>query len=206
MQNDKRRALISVFTKNEALMDFVRGLTELDFEIISSGGTAKYLRENGIEVTDIQEISGMGPILGHRVVTLVPEVHAGLLATPDMFEELQKLNYPKYDLVYVTFYPLAEELERDGSTFQSCIEKTDIGGPTMIRSANKGGEVIVMTEPSQEKGVLKWLTDGEPDRREVLNVLRARAEMAVAEYIELSAKVHSTYSYDRALLEKYSLI
>lgn len=200
----KRFALISVFTKDAALLEFVDGIISHGFEIVSSGGTAKFLSQAGIVNTDVREITGYGPVLDHKVVTLAPQIHGGLLASNDQLGELEKLNWPKFGLLYVTFYPLREELNREGSTFESCIKKCDIGGPTMVRSANKGGEVIVMTDPSQQKGVLQWLNDGEPNRREILDVLRGRAEQAVAEYVNDSAQVHGEY-HDLTLGQQYGL-
>lgn len=189
----KRKALISVFEKTPSLIIFARSLIELDFEIISSGGTAQFLETNSVPVTDVAEITGQPAILGHKVVTLHPAVHGGLLASEDQLEELAQLGFPKIDLLYVTFYPLSQEVAREGSTFESCIKLTDIGGPTMVRSAVKGGEVIVMTKASQQDGILMWLRDGEPNRRAILDALRGKAEYAVAEYIQASAEVHSEH-------------
>lgn len=165
------------------------------FEIISSGGTAKYLSERGIAVTDVADITGYGPVLGHRVVTLAPQIHGALLATPAMHEELEKLGWETIDLLYVTFYPLGDELARPEATLASCIEKTDIGGPTMIRSANKGGNVIVMTDRRDEMPVVEWLDAGTPDREGFLFNLRAKAEIAAAKYIDLSARVYERFGY-----------
>lgn len=190
----KRTALISVFTKDQKLVTFARELIELGFKIISSGGTAKFLKENDIEVTDVATVTGFPPVLGHKVVTLAPQIHGGLLASEDQLDELASLGWPKIDLLYVTFYPLREELNHPGSTLESCLTKCDIGGPTMVRSAVKGGEVIVMTSPNQENGVIRWITEGEPDRRAVLDALRGKAEREVAEYVRISAGMHSTFS------------
>lgn len=184
-----KTALLSLFDKKGAEL-FAAALTRRGFRIISSGGTAKYLADHGIEVTDISTITGYPPVLGHRVVTLAPQIHGPLLATEAMRTELDALNWTPIDLLYVTFYPLEEELGREGSTFQSCIEKTDIGGPTMVRSANKGGNVIVITDASVEGAVLNWIDAGMPDRERFLFGLRAKAERAVADYVELSAKVY----------------
>jgi phosphoribosylaminoimidazolecarboxamide formyltransferase/IMP cyclohydrolase len=189
-----KRALLSLFDKDGA-ETFAAELVKRGFEIISSGGTAKYLSEHGIEVTDISKITGHSPVLGHRVVTLAPQIHGPLLATPAMRPELDSLGWVPIDLLYVTFYPLEQELERDGSTFESCLEKTDIGGPTMIRSANKGGNVIVMTDVADEGPVLDWLDKGMPDRSRFLYSLRASAELAVSDYIRLSAEVYRKFAH-----------
>lgn len=188
----KRYALLSVFDKTD-IEDFAARLIGLGFTIISSGGTAKYLSDKGIAVTPVSEITGYKDVLGHRVVTLAPPIHGGLLATEGMTSELEGLGWKKIDLVYVTFYPLQAELHRIGSTFESCLEKTDIGGPAMIRSANKGGgDRIVMVSPDQVVSVLEELNKPELSEQ-FLRGLRAHAERVVADYCNLSAEVHERF-------------
>lgn len=191
----KRKALLSVFddNKGENLVEFAKALIELGFDIISSGGTFKFLKDAGIEVTDVEFFTGYRPVLHHKVVTLAPQVHGGLLASPDEMDELENLKWPKIDLLLVTFYPLERALMADGATLQSCLKSCDIGGPTMIRSANKGGEVIVLTDMKQTGPTLDWIRKGEPERRAVLDALRGKAERVVAEYIKLSADVYSEF-------------
>ncbi|MFA6158338.1 MAG: hypothetical protein WC763_01805 [Candidatus Paceibacterota bacterium] len=189
-----KRALLSLFDKTGS-ETFAAKLIERGFDIISSGGTAKYLSERGIAVTDIAEITGYGPVLDHRVVTLAPQIHGALLATPEMYTELEELGWKTIDLLYVTFYPLEEELARPEATFASCIKKTDIGGPTLIRSANKGGNVIVMTDREDEGSVIEWIDAGSLDRSKFLFNLRAKAEVAAARYIGLSARVYERFGY-----------
>jgi len=186
------KALLSLSDKT-GCVPFARSLIDRGFSIISSGGTAKYLLDNGIPVTEVSKITGYEAVLGHRVVTLAPQIHGGLLATPEMREELEALDWPKIDLLYVTLYPLQEEFDRPDSTFESCLEKTDIGGPTLIRSANKGGDVIVITDRNDEKHVIDWLDAGMPGRKAFLFNLRARAELLVADYIQVSAKVYARF-------------
>lgn len=192
----KRKALLSVFDddKGEKLVEFAKALIELGFDIISSGGTFKFLKAAGIEVTDVETITGYPPVLKHKVVTLAAPLHGGLLASADQAQELEKLNWPKIDLLLVTFYPLERAMSADGATLDSCLMSCDIGGPTMIRSANKGGEVIVLTSMKQTTPAVEWIKKGEPDRRTVLDVLRGKAERTVAEYIKLSADVHSEHT------------
>lgn len=184
-----KNALLSLYDKTGS-EDFAAKLVELGFRIISSGGTAKYLRDKGVEVTEVEEITGSPPVLNHRVVTLAKEIHGGLLATPDMLPELEELGWQKIDLLYVTFYPLEEELNREGATFQSKLEKTDIGGPAMIRSANKGGTTIPMISKDQESYVLSMLDEEVIDLNKLYQ-LRAIAEKHVADYTLLSAKVYA---------------
>lgn len=188
----KRYALLSVFDKT-GIEHFAAALIALGFTIISSGGTARYLTERGIAVTPVSEITGYEDVLGHRVVTLAPQLHGGLLATKDMSPELDELKWKWIDLVYVTFYPLADELAREGATFESCLALTDIGGPGMIRSAVKGGNGrIVMVSSDQIEDVLYELSQPELSEQ-FLRRLRATAERTVADYCVLSAQVHEAF-------------
>lgn len=189
----ERIALLSVYDKS-GIVEFAKSLVALKWRLVSSGGTAVALRNAGIPVTDVVEISGLLPILGHRVVTLVPQIHGGLLATPDMLGELTKLGYPLIDLVCVDLYPLKEEIIRAGATRASVIEKTDIGGPTLLRSAAKGGRIVI-ADPSDRARVLQWLTDGEPEADEFKYQLAAKAEYVVASYILASTRYHGNGQY-----------
>ncbi len=190
----KKYALLSVFDK-EGIDEFARGLISNGYEIISSGGTHKYLADRGIEVMDVAELTGYPPVLDHRVVTLAPQIHGGLLATEEMYPELDELNWKKIHLLAVDFYPLHQALGERGATFESCQKKTDIGGPAMIRSANKGGETIVLITEGQREPVLEWIAAGEPDRAHVLFELSLRAERHVADYCMRSAEVYETFRH-----------
>src|SRR5437867_3848895 len=121
-QTRKPVALLSVYDKT-GIVDFARSLIALGWSIVSSGGTAKALKEGGLEVRDVAEISGQPAVLGHRVVTLVPHIHGGLMALPEMLEELERLGYPWIDLCCVDLYPLKDEINKPGSTRESVIEK-----------------------------------------------------------------------------------
>src|SRR3989344_896957 len=139
----KKVAFISVFNK-QGIDKFAKGLVDLGWEIMSSSGTAKFLKENGIPCTDLASFVGE-PILGHRVVSLSREFYAMLLSRLDNDEdmnELKKLKLPYISLVCCDMYPLAEEIAKKDSTLESVIEKTDIGGPTMLRAAAKGGRIV----------------------------------------------------------------
>jgi phosphoribosylaminoimidazolecarboxamide formyltransferase/IMP cyclohydrolase len=131
------------------------------------------------------------------VVTLSREVHAGLLAQPTKadLKELETLGIPFIDLVCVDLYPLAEEIAKPGATMESVIEKTDIGGPTMLRSAAKGRRIVV-SQPKQRNQVLDWLKDGEPDSKNFLDKLAADAEAVIADYCLDSARYSSGGTYD----------
>lgn len=175
-------ALISVYDK-AGIEEFARGLADLGWQLYASGGTAKAIAAAGLDVKDVAELVSGKAILGHRVVTLSREIAAGLLAdksNPDDMAELDKLGLPVIDLVCVDMYPLEAEITRGGSA-QDVIEKTDIGGPTMLRAAAKGRR-IVLSHAEQRTDVLEWLKAGKPDEAEFVEKLAARAEYEVARY------------------------
>src|SRR3989344_2688764 len=130
-----KTALLASYEKNAPLLRLGKVLTENGWALLGSAGTAKYLNENNIPCRDVAEIVG-APILGHRVVTLSREIYAGLLAsTKEDFAELERLNIPNIDLVYVNLYPLEKETQNPQAMPDSVLEKTDIGGPTLLRAA-----------------------------------------------------------------------
>ena len=148
-----RRALISVSNKS-GVVELAKGLQELDIEIISTGGTAKVLRENGVKVKDISEITGFPEMLDGRVKTLHPKVHGGILALRDKEEHIQELikhNIAPIDLVVVNLYPF-EETIRSSDAIEDAIENIDIGGPTMLRSAAKNYRYVAVVVDSKEYG------------------------------------------------------
>jgi len=192
----KKIALLSVYHK-DGITEFTQNLIDLGFEILASGGTARHLVAAGLEAKDVASLVGGESILGHRVVTLSREVHAGLLAKRvDVdIQEMEKLGLPFIDLVCVDLYPLQAEINRPGSDLASVIEQTDIGGPTMLRSAAKGRRITVC-DPVDRQRVIDWLKDGLPDEDEFLNELAAKAEYIVAEYCLISARYHSQGAYN----------
>jgi phosphoribosylaminoimidazolecarboxamide formyltransferase/IMP cyclohydrolase len=134
------------------LVDFARRLSRASVEIISTGGTARTLREAGLEIRDVSELTGFPEILGGRVKTLHPLVHGGLLAIRDDAEHQRQVraNGIHYiDMVVVNLYPFRETVARDGVTVAEAIENIDIGGPSMVRSAAKNfNDVVVVVDPS----------------------------------------------------------
>ena len=188
-------ALISVYDKT-GIVDFAKELVSLNWKIISSGGTAKHLVDSGIKVTDVAEITGMPAILSHRVATLHPKIHGGLLALniPEHLAELEKYQIPWIDMVCTDFYPLEEEIKKPEATCESVIKKTDIGGPTMIRSGAKGRRITIC-EVEDRKKVIEWLKAGEPEAEEFLNNLAAKAEAIIARYCSISGEYHSAGEY-----------
>lgn len=135
----KRRALISVFDKT-GVEEFARELQNLNFEIVSTGGTLKKLREAGLKVTAAESLTGFPEMLGGRVKTLHPVIHGGLLARQDdaaHLKELEEQNIKPFSLVAVNLYPFEEVTQKEGATLFEVIENIDIGGPAMIRAAAK---------------------------------------------------------------------
>ncbi|HSX46142.1 MAG TPA: hypothetical protein VLG27_04040 [Candidatus Saccharimonadia bacterium] len=182
-------ALLSVYDKT-GIVEFAQGLRELGWTLYASGGTAKAIAEAGVEVKDVSELVGGSAILGHRVVTLSREISAGLLADKSSQEdisEMAKLGLPIIDLVCVDMYPLEEAINKEGATGEDVTQQTDIGGPTMLRSAAKGRRIVV-SHVSQREKVLDWLKAGRPDEDEALEELAARAEYEVARYVLASAQ------------------
>src|SRR3954452_7992772 len=147
-----RRALISVSDKT-GIVDFARELTSFNVEIISTGGTAKTLRDAGIAVRDVSDITGFPEMMDGRVKTLHPRVHGGLLAirdNPEHVAAMQEHGIEPIDLVVVNLYPFAETIRRQGVTHDEAIEQIDIGGPAMIRSAAKNSaNIAVVVDPAQ---------------------------------------------------------
>jgi len=158
-----RRALISVHDKT-GVVDLARGLARLGVEILSTGGTAKLLRESGVAVRDVSEVTGFPEMLDGRVKTLHPKIHGGILARRDVPAHLDALashDIPPIDLVVVALYPFETTVARSGVTLAEAIEQIDVGGPTMIRAAAKNhGSVAVVTAQSQYAAVLDELRAG----------------------------------------------
>ena len=189
-----KNALLSVYHK-DGIVEFAKALVDLGFTIYASGGTFKHLTENGITTLPVSDLVGGEAILGHRVVTLSREVHAGLLAknTEEDTAELASLAIPRLDLVCVDLYPLEAEIAKPGSTRESVIEQTDIGGPTMIRSGAKGGRIVVC-DPKDRQKVIDWLKAGEPANGFV-DELCAKGEFTIARYCTASAGYLSNGKY-----------
>jgi phosphoribosylaminoimidazolecarboxamide formyltransferase/IMP cyclohydrolase len=182
-------ALLSVYDKT-GIVAFSQGLAELGWQIYASGGTAKAIQEAGIDVKDVSELVGGSSILGHRVVTLSREISAGLLADKSSSEdmaELEKLGLPVIDLVCVDMYPLEEAIAKSGASRDDVIEKTDIGGPTLLRAAAKGRR-IVLSNAEQRQPVLDWLRANRPNEKVFVDKLAAYAEYEVARYVLASAR------------------
>ena len=155
-----RRALLSVSDK-AGLADLGRGLVARGFELVSTGGTARALREAGLPVTDVAAVTGFPEMLDGRVKTLHPRVHAGLLADrrrADHREALAAAGIAPFDLVVVNLYPFAEAARTPGLTFDELVEEIDIGGPSMVRAAAKNhASVAIVTSPARYPAILEAL-------------------------------------------------
>ncbi len=157
-----RRALLSVSDK-AGLTDFAAGLVRAGFELVSTGGTARTLREAGLPVTDVAAVTGFPEMLDGRVKTLHPRVHGGILADrrlADHRRQLIEASIEPFELVVVNLYPFAAAAERPGITFDGLVEEIDIGGPSMVRAAAKNhASVAIVTSPSRYDAVLAAIRD-----------------------------------------------
>ncbi|MFZ5650414.1 MAG: bifunctional phosphoribosylaminoimidazolecarboxamide formyltransferase/IMP cyclohydrolase [Bacillota bacterium] len=187
-----KRALISVSDKT-GVVEFAAGLVKAGFEIISTGGTAKTLREAGVQVTYITGVTGFPEILDGRVKTLHPAVHGGILAkrTPDHRDQLDRQGIGYIDLVAVNLYPFRQTIARPGVTLEEAVENIDIGGPAMVRAAAKNHRyVLVVVNPSRYGDVLKALENGDASYEFRLSLAReafahtAIYDSAIASYLE----------------------
>lgn len=152
-----KRVLVSASNKN-GLEDFIRKLEAFDVEILSTGGTAKMLKDAGIKVKDVSDHTGFPEIMDGRVKTLHPKIHGGILARRDDDAHKQAMDdndITDIDMVIINLYPFTETV-KGGGDFQNCIENIDIGGPAMIRAAAKNHEfVTVVTDPQDYGKILK---------------------------------------------------
>src|ERR1700739_3767235 len=154
-----RRACISVSDK-AGLVPFARALAERGVEILSTGGSAKALRDAGVPVKEVSDHTGFPEIMDGRVKTLVPQIHGGILGRRDVPEHMEQMrvhNIAPIDLVAVNLYPFEETVAK-GAPLEDCVENIDIGGPALIRAAAKNHDfVTVLTEPDQYALVLEAL-------------------------------------------------
>jgi phosphoribosylaminoimidazolecarboxamide formyltransferase / IMP cyclohydrolase len=180
------RALISVYDKT-GVVDFARELASIDVEIVSTGGTAGLLRDAGISVRDVSDLTGWPEMLGGRVKTLHPKVHGGILFQRGKIEDCQQAarqGIVPIDLVVVNLYPFSATARKPGVTADELIENIDIGGPAMVRSAAKNFQsVAVVTDPA--------------DYPAVVRELRERRELSLSTRLNLARKAYArTARYD----------
>jgi phosphoribosylaminoimidazolecarboxamide formyltransferase / IMP cyclohydrolase len=152
-------AILSVYNKT-GLIEFAKGLADLRWTLLASGGTAKLLRENNVAVIEVADYTRSPEILGGRVKTLHPAIHGGLLARPteEDHEQLLNLGWDYIDLVAVNLYPFEETIGKPNVPYADAIENIDIGGVTLIRAAAKNHErVTLICDPSDYNAVLEEL-------------------------------------------------
>lgn len=158
--NKIHRAIISVSDK-EGISNFAKGLREFDIEILSTGGTAKRLRDGGIEVTEISEFTGSPEILGGRVKTLHPKIHGGILGLRDdeaHVKQMKENGIEPIELIVVNLYPFEDVIKKEDVDLGEAIENIDIGGPTLLRAAAKNYKfVTILTHTEDYKDLLKEL-------------------------------------------------
>ena len=181
-----KRALVSVSDKT-GLVDFVKGLQTAGWEIIATGGTQKLLEDSGVKTIGISDVTGFPEICDGRVKTLHPKVHGGLLARrdePSHLQALQENGIEFIDLVCVNLYPFRETIAKEGTTMAEAIEKIDIGGPSMLRSAAKNyNDVTVVCNPA--------------DYDTILAEINATGNTTLETRLQLSAKAYThTAQYD----------
>ena len=187
-----KRALLSVSDKT-GLVDFARALTQAGYELISTGGTAKALREAGLKVADISDVTGFPEMLDGRVKTLHPKVHGGLLFLRDNAEhqaQAKAHGIEPIDLVVVNLYPFEQTIAKADVTLEHAIENIDIGGPSMLRSAAKNyRSVTVITDPA--------------DYAVVAGEIAAAGDTTLATRERLAATVYRTTGYYDSLIANY---
>jgi phosphoribosylaminoimidazolecarboxamide formyltransferase/IMP cyclohydrolase len=180
-----RRALISVYDKR-GIDALARGLADLGWEIVSSGGTAAYLEEHGVHVTKVEDVTNAPEMLGGRVKTLHPRIHAGILARRDRSDDVATLDehsIEPFDLVCVNLYPFGQVVARRGVPEDEAVEMIDIGGPSMLRAAAKNfAHVAPLSRREQYEPVLNELRRSETLSLETRRRLAAEAFAATAAY------------------------
>src|SRR4051812_23037113 len=178
------RALISVSDKR-GVVEFARGLVELGWEIVSTGGTAATLRDGAVPVIEVERLTGFPELLDGRVKTLHPMVHAALLARRDLATHrsaLEKHGITPIDLVAVNLYPFRLTISRHDASLEDAIENIDVGGPSMLRSASKNYEsVLPVVDPTDYPEVLAMLRAG-PIDPEVRREFSAKVFAHTADY------------------------
>ena len=190
-----KRALLSVSDKT-GLAEFVKTLTDHGVELVSTGGTAKFLRENGLEVTDVAAVTGFPEMMDGRVKTLHPKIHGAFLALRDNAEHVASMKehgIEPIDLVVINLYPFEQTIAKEGVSLAEAVENIDIGGPAMIRSASKNWrDVAVITDPELYPEITDELTanDGSLtlETRQHLATLAftrtANYDLAISSYLE----------------------
>lgn len=190
-----KRAVVSVSDKAN-VVDFVKALVEMGVEILSTGGTAKTLRDNGIKVIDVSEYTGFPEMMDGRVKTLHPKIHGGLLGrrdNPKDMKEMEIHGISAIDMVVVNLYPFEATVAREGCSLEEAVENIDIGGPTMIRSAAKNyRHVSVVVDPNDYPHIIREMKEIQGAISSLTNFrlaekvfrMTARYDTAIFNYLE----------------------
>ena len=189
-----KQALISVSDKT-GVLDLARALASFGVNILSTGGTAKLLAENGIAVTEVADYTGFPEMLDGRVKTLHPKIHGGILARRDFPEHVQALaahDIPCIDMVVVNLYPFVQTVARESCSLEDAIENIDIGGPAMLRSSAKNHkDVVVLCDPN--------------DYQHVIDAMRATGDVDYETRFTLAKKVFAhTAQYDGSITNYFT--
>ncbi len=190
MQRKIQRAILSVTDKSN-LLEFALRLQELGVEVLSTGGTARMLREGGVNVRDVSDFTGFPEMLDGRVKTLHPKVHAGILAqrdNPDHMKTMASHHLKVIDMVVVNLYAFENTVARQDCTLEEAIESIDIGGPTMLRAAAKNyRDVAVVVEPGDYTSIIEEMQAKE-------------GQLSLETRFRLAKKVFQlTHAYDGAI-------
>jgi phosphoribosylaminoimidazolecarboxamide formyltransferase / IMP cyclohydrolase len=189
------RALLSAYDKT-GLGAFARGLAELGYELVSSGGTASFLEDQGLAVTSVETVTGFPELFGGRVKTLHPRIHAGILARRELAEDtdaLEELDIEPFDLVCVNLYPFEEAVARQGVSEEDAVELIDVGGPSMLRAAAKNfRHVAAICRPVDYDPVLTELRRGDGELS--LDTRRSLAARAFATNAAYDAAIASWFA------------
>lgn len=191
----KFRVLISVFDKS-GLVEFVRQLGKIfSLEVISTGGTAKYLTENGIKVKRVEQITKFPEILSGRVKTLHPKIFGAILADKKNLEhlkQLKKYGIKTFDMVVVNLYPFAETIKSKGTTLAQAIEQIDIGGVALLRAAAKNFQSIIVLGNIY-------------DYSKVIKILKQKHDLSFSQRKKYAGKVFQlTSQYDKLITKYFS--
>ncbi|MBI5212014.1 MAG: bifunctional phosphoribosylaminoimidazolecarboxamide formyltransferase/IMP cyclohydrolase [Nitrospirae bacterium] len=212
------RALISVSDK-KGVVDFAKGLSAMGVEILSTGGTAKALRDAGVSVVEVSDYTGFPEMLDGRLKTLHPKIHGGLLSrrsNPKDMEDIQKHGIKPIDMVVVNLYPFEETISKPNVTFEDAIENIDIGGPTMLRAASKNfQDVAVVVDPEDYAKIIDEMksSKGELGKETKLSLAKkvfahtARYDTLIADYLTgVTEKEQSFPEYFTTSLKRVSVL
>jgi phosphoribosylaminoimidazolecarboxamide formyltransferase / IMP cyclohydrolase len=200
-----KRALISVSNK-DGVVEFAQKLYNKGVEILSTGGTAKLLKANGVDVVDVSKFTGHPEMMDGRVKTLHPKVHGALLAlrdNPDHMKEAKEHDIGLIDLVVVNLYPFEETIKKEGVTLPEAIEQIDIGGPSMLRSAAKNFKfVTVITDPADYEIVWKEIEKNGDTKEETKRRLAEKVFQKTSHYDSVIASYLTGGKTEHIVIEK----